>query len=682
MKTSKFKSELLAPAGSMEALIAAVQGGCDAVYLGHKSFSARVSAQNFDDNELFDAVKYCHLRGVKVYLAVNTLCLKRQFSQLVALIKTAAAAGVDALIVQDLGVCRIIKKVCPDMKIHASTQMTVHSLEGVKMLKSAGVERVVLSRELSKEEIEYICKNTDCEIEVFVHGAICISYSGKCLFSSLVGGRSGNRGKCAQPCRLPYKFEGKSGNLISPRDMCLLSEVLTLSAMGVHSLKIEGRMKSPEYVALVCSIYRKALDGETITNEDRQKLRDIFSRGGEFTDTYFTGKNPERLIYAGSNDNAGNTAPATLLKEAAMIFGGKEKRFLPVSIKISEQDGMTEFFAQCGEMSASLKEKNEDMPPLDKERVIAAAAKTGGTAFKAEKCEVYGNVSLRISQLNALRRGVLEELGEKIVKSKALGVREYVPCDGIKEKRDKTKLLARVLNLGQAKALKDADGVIVPLYLAADLKDNKNIIAEVPTIITLEDKPNITAHIKRAKENGIKTFFCQSLDAIAMVKDNESHIIAGFSTNTANFEAAEEIAQMGADEVIVSCEVPLSEAESIAKSSIVPTGAVIYGRMPLMVMRHCTMKNKKCGVCEGSITDRMGISFPIRRDGDVCRNVIYNSRPLYLGDKGYKNRGFESVILYFTLESDSECKKIFNDIVAEKAPEGEFTRGLQNGGKW
>ena len=682
MKNDNFKSELLAPAGSMEALVAAVQGGCDAVYLGHKTFSARVSAQNFDDEALFEAVKYCHLRGVKVYLALNTLCLKRQYGELLSLIKVSAECGVDAIIVQDMGICRIIKKVCPEMKIHASTQMTVHSLEGVEMLHKAGIDRVVLSRELSKEEIEYICKNTDCEIEVFVHGAICISYSGKCLFSSLVGGRSGNRGKCAQPCRLPYKFEGKKGNLISPRDMCLLDEVDTLSAMGVRSLKIEGRMKSPEYVALVCSIYRKALDGETITNEDSQKLRDIFSRGGEFTDTYFTGKNPERLIYEGSNDNVGNTASPALLKEAKGIFGGREKRFLPINIKVSENRGEVCFSAQYGNFLGESYAKCEDMPSLDKERVISAASKTGGTTFKAENVEVFGNVALRISSLNAMRREAIEVLSERIINSGKKETNDFIPDYTKNEKATKTKLLARVLNLSQIRGAKGADGIIVPLYLAVEIEDTKNIIAEVPTIITLADKPEILGLLKRAKEKGIKKFFCQSLDAIAMTKDEESYIIAGFSVNASNPDAVNEIKEMGADEIIMSCEIPLSESGNIAESAGVLVGAVIYGRMPLMVMRHCVMKGKKCGVCEGEFTDRMGISFPIRRDGNVCRNVIYNSRPLYLGDKGYKNMGFESALLYFTVESEKECKKIIEDIAFERECDGEFTRGLQNGGKW
>ena len=674
-------AELLAPAGSFDALKAAVQGGCDAVYLGHKSFSARSSAQNFDNEELSEAVRYCHLRGVKVYLAVNTLCLERQFKELESIIKLAADIGIDAVIVQDLGVCRVIKKICPDMKIHASTQMSVHSVEGVEMLYKSGINRVVLSRELSGEEIEYICKNTKCEIEVFVHGAICISYSGKCLFSSLVGGRSGNRGKCGQPCRLPYKFENKRGNLLSPRDMCLIDKTGELSRMGVCSLKIEGRMKSPEYVGVVTSLYRKALDGGEITKEDKSDLRDIFSRGGEFTNTYYTGEKADRLIYEGSNDNAGNTASRELLKKAAEIYGGKEKRFLPVNMFLEEVGGRVSLTVSSGDFYATAGTNCEEIPPLDSERATAALSKTGGTTFKTEKAEVRGDISLRISNLNALRREALCKLENEILNSYKLSCENYIPePETVKE--EKTELLTRVATIEQGEALNGADGVIIPIHLIEKAKNIKNIIAEVPVIITLSQKERVKALIKRAKENGINKFFCQSLDAMEMAKGDGAYIIAGFSVNISNFEAAREAARLGANEVIASCELPLYEAENILNKSGIPVGATVYGRMPLMVMRHCLMKDKKCGICKGEIVDRRGISFPVLKNGEVCGNVIYNSRPLYLADKDYKNRGFKSALLYFTTESAAECRKIFADAIKGAAYGGEFTRGYQSGGKW
>lgn len=680
MKNCEFKSELLAPAGSMDALVAAVQGGCDAVYLGHKSFSARSSAANFSDEELFEATAYCHLRGVKVYLAVNTLCLERQFKELETVIKTAASAGVDAIIVQDLGVCRIIKKVCPQMKIHASTQMSVHSLEGVELLYKEGIERVVLSRELSKEEIEYICKNTKCEIEVFVHGAICISYSGKCLFSSLVGGRSGNRGKCAQPCRLPYKFEGKSGNIISPRDMCLVNEISSLQKMGVCSLKIEGRMKSPEYVATVVKAYRKAIDGEEITPKDLKDLKDIFCRGGEFTDYYFTGKGREKLIYAGSNDNAGKGVPPQLLKEAAQIYSGKEKRFLNIGMKINSDGENTVLTANYENFSADITVKNEDINPLDKERVTASLSKTGGTSFKAETIEVNGEISLRVSALNAMRRAVLEDLGNQIINSYKLPYENYSSAE-ICEKNEKTEIIARVLTKEQAAACNGADKIILPLHIASDMGGD-NIIAEVPTVVTMEEAPRVKELIKKAKENGVNKFFCQSLDAISMAKGDGAYIYAGFSVNCSNAEAVDGAAELGADEVVLSCEIPLSETFKISEKTKVSCGNVVYGRMPLMVMRHCVMHPKKCGKCSGEIVDRMGISFPVRKDGEACRNVIYNSRPLYLADREYKNEKIKSSLLYFSVEKPEECRKIIDNVINEMPFDGEFTRGHQNGGKW
>ena len=675
----KNKAELLSPAGSFDALKAAVQGGCDAVYLGHKSFSARSNAQNFDNDELTEAVRYCHLRGVKVYLAVNTLCLERQFDELCEVISLGAEIGIDAVIVQDLGICRIIKNICPDMKIHASTQMSVHSLEGVELLHRAGIDRVVLSRELSKEEIEYICKNTKCEIEVFVHGAICISYSGKCLFSSLVGGRSGNRGKCGQPCRLSYKFENKKGNLISPRDMCLVDKVEEISEMGVCSLKIEGRMKSPEYVGTVTNAYRKALDGTKITKEDKDDLRDIFSRGGEFTDTYYSGKKADRLIYEGSNDNAGNTAPRELLKKAAEIYSGKEKRFLPLNMFLCGTGGKVSLTVNCGDFYASAEADCEEIKPIDRERVLASLMKTGGTTFKAENAEADGNIAMRISSLNALRREAIEKLENEILNSFRIECKKYTPEYKQAEIKN-ARILARVADEKQAEAVRGADGIIVPLHLTEKVKHLENVIAELPVIIPLSSKERVKSLIEKAKENGINKFFCQSLDALEMAKGN--YIIAGFQTNISNFEAAREIKELGADEVIISCELPVAEAESVSEKSGIPSGITIYGRMPLMVMKHCIMKGRKCGECKGEIVDRMGITFPVLKNGELCGSVIYNSRPLYLADKSYKNEKFESKLLYFTVETPAECGKIFEKAVKGEVFEGEYTRGNQNGGKW
>jgi len=681
MSKDKIKAELLAPAGSFEALVAAVCGGADAVYLGMKAFSARSSASNFDDEQLYEAVKYCHLRRVKVYLAVNTLCLDREFSLLEKVIKTAADAGVDACIVQDLGVMSAIKKICPEMPIHASTQMSVHSLEGVKLLEEQGVKRVVLSRELSKEEIEHICKNTDCEIEVFVHGAICISYSGKCLFSSLVGGRSGNRGKCGQPCRLPYTFEGEKGYHISPRDMCLIDKVSEMEKMGVTSLKIEGRMKSPEYVATVCRAYRKALDGENITKDDMRDLRGIFSRGGHFTNAYYTGEGLSDLISNASNDGISSKAPDDILKRAAQIIK-EDKRKLPISMYLYADGDKAILKTVCQNKEINIEADMEDMPPLSEEKTVASLKKLGSTAFYAQDVSSYGEIKLRTSKVNEMRRKAAEKMGEEILKQYKKEVYDYRAPEKSEKAKGKTKIIARVTNEEQIAGCKAADGIIMPIHLAEkNIKFDGEIIWELPTIITLSQSERIKNLIHKEKEKGKGKFFCQSLDALSMAGEN-TYKIAGFSINCSNRESVCKASEMGADEICTACEIPLSESGGICRSTDEPVSTVIYGRMPLMVMRHCPMKGKKCGKCEGVLTDRMGIKFPLRRDGDNCRCVIYNSRALYLGDKGYENMGFENAIVYFSVESDKECETVIKRCKEKLPAEGEFTRGLQVGGKW
>ena len=283
--------ELLSPAGSMEALRAAVQNGANAVYLGYDAFNARMGARNFSVDELQEAIVYCHVRGVQVHLTLNTLVSDREMARAAEVIRTAAVLGVDAFIVQDLGVVALCREIAPEVPIHASTQMSIHSLEGVQQAAELGVSRVVLSRELSREEIAHICRRSPVEIEVFVHGALCMCYSGQCYLSSVIGRRSGNRGQCAQPCRLPYGYGRFEPNRypLSLKDNCLVEYLDDLRRLGVSSLKIEGRMKRPEYVAVVTKAYRTALDGKRVTEEDLRELEAVFSRQG-FTQGYYEGK--------------------------------------------------------------------------------------------------------------------------------------------------------------------------------------------------------------------------------------------------------------------------------------------------------------------------------------------------------------------------------------------------------
>ena len=385
----------MSPAGGPEALRAAVQNGADAVYLGLKRFSARQNAENFSDSELAEAVRYCHVRGAKAYLTLNTLMRPGEERFVATAVTAAAESGVDGLIIQDLGVAELARQLYADLPRHASTQLSAHNTADVLSLMEKGFSRVVLSRELSAEEIGKIYGETGCELEAFVHGALCVSFSGRCLMSSFIGGRSGNRGCCAQPCRKLYECGGKSGYFLSPRDLCLVKRLDEMRRAGIVSFKIEGRMKSPEYVAVVTGVYRRALDGEKVTAEDMKKLSDIFSRGDGFTEGYFSGLNtPEIMNVKISNDNISADVPRELLTEARNSYrDGVERRRVAVNMR---------FFARAGGKMAL------EVTDADGNSVRAE----GGEPSPAQKSPMTAESSAR-SQRPAERRIMCVALSRK-----------------------------------------------------------------------------------------------------------------------------------------------------------------------------------------------------------------------------------------------------------------------------
>ena len=406
--------ELLAPAGSMEALRAAVCNGADAVYLGAGTFNARMNARNFSAADLQEAIVYCHVRGVKVHLTLNTLVLDREMQRAADLIRMAAAFGVDAFIVQDLGVVSLCREIAPDVPVHASTQMSIHSLEGVQQARELGCTRVVLARELPREELARICVKSPVEIEVFVHGALCMCYSGQCYLSSVIGRRSGNRGQCAQPCRLPYgygRFEPDRYPL-SLRDNCLIERLSELERMGVASLKIEGRMKCPEYVAVVTKLYRAALNGKKITPADLAELEAVFSREG-FTQGYYDGQigsemfgrrqevEGNRDLFAAARATYENGENARVgVRFYAMVRQG-----LPAQLAVEDDDGHI-----CKTVGPVPQEAM--VRALDPEELRQRIAKTGGTPYRCDavKSVLDPGIMLPASSLNAMRRDVLAEL--------------------------------------------------------------------------------------------------------------------------------------------------------------------------------------------------------------------------------------------------------------------------------
>lgn len=679
------KAELLAPAGSPEALRAAVLNGADAVYLGAESFSARSGAQNFTRAQLEEAVRFCHLRGAAVHLAVNTVFLKRELEKVCSLIRFAAECGVDACIVQDLGALEIIKKTAPDMEIHASTQMTVHSPFGIKILEKLGVNRAVLAREMSRFEIKKAVESTDIETEVFVHGALCICYSGKCLFSSFLGGRSGNRGKCAQPCRLPYTMNGKKGYLLSPHDNCLAEHVKELCDIGVSSLKIEGRMKSPQYVAAVTGVYRKIIDTGKASREDLKKLHDIFCRGTHFTDSYYIGKGEDELINAAlSNDKTGKNVSGELLKSAEATYASNKdiKRF-EMSFDLSENNGEILLKAKCGGAEGIYKTEAEDAPAISAERAAEQLAKLGSTPFKTGEIKTC-DVHMRISALNALRREAVSGIENKISESFKKGVTDFAYIPQTFEKHAEAKLCAAVRSEEQAMAAAQmCDTLFVPLRLlgkSLSLTVEKNVYALMPLIIEEKNEKKIKSDIEKALKAGVCGFICDSLDAMGPAFEYSENIVGGFGLNITNPLAANELLKLGAKEAIASAELCMRDVKELSLGTSLDISALIYGRVPLMTTKHCFMKGKLCGKCEDVLKDRNGVGFPIRRAEYSHGNVIFNSRPLYLGDKDFESCKIKHAVMSFTTEKPEEILKIIHMIKEHKAPGFEFTRGGQSGG--
>ena len=680
--------ELLAPAGSFAALRAAVLNGADAVYFGGSRFSARSSAVNFSDDEIEKAADFCHLRGAKAYLTVNTVYLEREFKELCRFVRVAAESGIDGCIVQDLGALRLIRSVAPDMPVHASTQMTVHSAEGVRLLQKEGIKRVVLSRELSKSEIEHICKNTDAEIEVFVHGALCICYSGKCLLSSAIGGRSGNRGKCAQPCRLKYTMDGKCGYLLSPRDLCLAEEIGTLKEIGVSSLKIEGRMKSPEYVAAVVGVYRKILDSGKTTKDDIEKLKAVFCRGDSFSNDYFKGKDEKNLInFSKSNDDINLKADAAQLKAAAKTFAeGSELRRISLDLELLKEDGKAVLWVSGAGFKVQETLEIEDAPPLRTDRAAAQLAKLGATPFKKGKIIAQDGVNIKISSLNGMRRNAIEKISGLICKSHLKSVTDYEYIPKAKEKKTETVLVSSVCGPRQADAVagKCAAVCIPAEYIkkAVELSEKTDVYLSLPTILCKDTAKNLRCILKEAEGTKICGVVCRSLDAVSLALEFKLPVIGGYGLNITNGLAAGMLSEMGAAAATASAELSLSDIKSLVRQTDTPIGFVAYGRVALMQTKHCFMKNSHCGKCEAEITDRTGAVFPVRRAFPGHGNIIYNSRPIYLADKPIMNMGAVFAALCFTTETPRGCAEIIEMYKNAEVPSFEFTRGGQSSKNW
>lgn len=691
--------ELLAPAGSMEALRAAVCNGADAVYLGADTFNARINARNFSAADLQEAVVYCHVRGVKVHLTLNTLVLDREMPRAAELIRLAASCGVDAFIVQDLGMVSLCRQLAPDVPIHASTQMSIHSLEGVMEAAALGCSRVVLARELPAEEIAHICKRSPVEIEVFVHGALCMCYSGQCYLSSVIGRRSGNRGQCAQPCRLPYgygRFESTRYPL-SLKDNCLAGELDELRRMGVASIKIEGRMKRPEYVAIVTRAYRTVLNGGRLMPSDLQELETAFSRQG-FTDGYFRGQTGSDMF--GRRQEGEDTADLFASARATYEQGEPQRigvRFYamirrgePAQLAVEDPDGnLCRTRGPVPEQAVY-----RSLTPQDLEQQLK---KTGGTPYlcTAVRSSLDPDLMLPASAINAMRRDVIAELTAKRGRAAPARLNAYDEpprYDGI---AGEPQLTIAVRTAGQitSRMLSMKPTVLyVPLSELAEHPDlpqrvsvETQLAAILPRVIWSGELAPVARQLRTVYEMGVRQVLAGNLGQLHIARAAGFAVRGDFGLNIVNSRAMRYLREQGLDSQLLSFELTLPQIRDISKA--VPAELLIYGRLPLMLMENCVMKNRT-GICAcqtGTVrlVDRVGEEFPIVKDPGTCRNVLLNGKKLYLLDKkdALRGMGLWALRLQFTTENPGEIDKVLMDYQGRAVFDaGSYTRGLYSRG--
>lgn len=683
--------ELLAPAGNMECLKSAVINGADAVYLAGRNFGARSYADNFNIEEIEEAVNFCHLRGKAVYVTVNTLVLDREIEELLGYLGFLYEIGVDGVIVQDLGVADIVLKHFPKMSVHGSTQMTVHNLEGVLYLEKIGFKRVVLSRELSFEEIKYIKENSEIEIEIFIHGALCMSYSGQCLMSSFFGGRSGNRGKCAQPCRLLYSGEvtGEKKNLLSLKDLCGAEYVQALNDIGVASLKIEGRMKGTDYVSAVTGVYRRIIDEKIVSKKDRVLLDTVFNRGGQ-TNGYLEDKKGTDMFCFHKPENP------YVLNNYEMEVPTETKRkfsaFLSLKIgkrafirlkNLSENVEKIEFMSDfvCCEA-----EKN----PLSKEDVIAQISKTGGTFAEITDIEVEldNNVFLPKKVLNELRREALNHAEKQLLESKK---REKIQVDFSEifkeisaEKDNNFEYYVKVTDKTQYDIARNYNfgKIFVPYSLILSdidyFSEEERLVVATPGII----KDKIREKIVSLMEKGFKKFEISNISLLEILKNCE--LYGSFRLNIFNSFALLHMKlaeSFGNGNKFISCELSpelnLAQIRDIVKP--IPVISTVYGHTPLMLTENCILKNAYKCPCHGVsyIYDRKGEKLPVIKDMGECRSVMLNAKPTFVLDKvdEIRRAGITKPMVYFFIESEKDCRKICDYIFAGGDINIDYTRG-------
>lgn len=658
--------ELLAPAGTYKALEAAVSAGADAVYFGGRLHNARMGGIGFSEDELKSAALFCALRNVKSYLTLNTLISDKEMSELKEFIEFINNTAITAVITQDLGLARLIKAMAPQLPLHASTQMTIHSLSGVKAARDLGFERVVISRELPMKDIKYICENSPVEIEAFVHGALCMSYSGQCYFSSIIAGRSGNRGMCGQPCRQLYK----NGYELSLKDLAMACCLTDFIDCGIDALKIEGRLKSSEYVYGVVSVYRKLIDEKRdATPEEMEFLSDLFSRQG-FTQAYFEGNPSKKMFGIRTEENKRKTAELKVVipdtKRLRVHFDFEARKGLPLKLKATFNNRESVVFGDIPEAARNRATTAEEC--------VERLSKTGGTQFEATvSSNIDDGLFIPVSALNNLRRELVREL-EKVPVRDFYDREPEVP--DIKPDSIKTHMIFRDSELA-VKFEDRCDILWLPLFEIK--RGGENYGAYLPSVITDSEEEQVIDRLREIKRLGISKVMCNNLGHVSLCLKEGFSVWGGWGLNLYNSSSLWVAMEMGISEATVSFENTIQQIRHMKKP--LPVNAMIYGRLPLMTTENCIAKNAgKCTEKTGRIynlTDIKNKNFPV-----LCeyphRNVILNGIPLYMLDRKneFLSCGISAFTLMFTTEGEAEISEIINAYKSGMPPSGPFTRGV------
>ena len=732
------RPEVLAPCGQFESVVAAIRTGADAVYLGQKSFSARASAHNFSADELAETVSYCHARGVKVYQTLNTLVFEDELHAVEDCIETACRCGIDGLIVQDMGVLQLVKKCAPDMRLHASTQMAIQSPAGAQLLEQLGVRRAVLARELSLAEIREISSATSLELEVFVHGALCMCVSGQCYLSAMIGSRSGNRGQCAQPCRLPFSSDpsvpatGENAPRdLSLKDLCALDSLHALAEAGVASLKIEGRMKRPEYVAAAVNAVQKTLSGQPA---DVESLRAVFSRSG-FTNGYLEG-NPSPAMF-GTRLKEDVTAAAGVLGSLKSLYRAEYPRIpirihavltetactltmtdadgnraeetidlpdsenLPTENRSTDEDVSKSSSSSASNIHEGKGASQDSLRPFAavfdprEGRISKALSKLGTTPFYAETIEIdlQGGGNPPVSAINALRRNCCDRLLALRGQIQPFPFHKAAVISAPQRPRlsNRPQLwgrfrLAEQLSSAAARPLSriilPADEILRHYDRLTPYQDK--LAAELPAAL-FGREGQVKRDLVKLQQGGIQSVMAQNPAHILLAREAGLTACGDFRLNVTNALALRQYAALGLRGCTLSIECRLGQAERLCglefptPGGVIPAGLVVYGRLPLMLCRNCPIKNhRSCpgpGLgCSGALTDRMGVKFPVVCDGTASE--ILNSEPIWLADRMEEFSAFDFATLYFTNESPDTCATVVESYLTCSGKPDHYTRGL------